>query len=58
MKYRSNKHDLDAGALIFIGLIILYFVSVICATIGVTQAESNRHAERMEQIKICGDEAE
>lgn len=56
MKYRSSKHDLDAGALIFIGLIILYSISVICATIGATQAESNRHTEKMEQIKTCGEE--
>lgn len=58
MKYRSNKHDIDAGALIFIGFIILYVTSVVCTTIGATQAESNRHIEKMEQIKTCQEEEE
>lgn len=58
MKYRSNKHDIDAGALIFIGFIILYVTSVVCATIGATQVESNRHIEKMEQIKACQEEEE
>ena len=58
MKYRSNKHDIDAGALIFIGFIIFYVTSVVCATIGATQVESNRHLEKMEQIKTCSEEKE
>lgn len=58
MKYRSNKHDIDAGALILISFIVLYVTSVVCATIGATQAESNRHIEKMEQIKACQEEGE
>lgn len=58
MKYRSNKRDVDGMALIFIGLIVVYIVSTVLATIGATQAERNRHLEKMEQIKTCSEEKE
>ena len=58
MKYRSNKRDIDGMALIFIGLIVVYIVSTVLATIGTTQAERNRHLEKMEQIKTCSEEKE
>lgn len=58
MKYRSNKHDIDAGALMFIGVIILYVILVVCCSIVRMQVESNRHIEKMEQIKTCQEEEE
>lgn len=56
MKYRSYKRDVDGMALIFIGLIVVYVVSAVLASIGATQAEHNRHIEKMEQIKTCSEE--
>ena len=58
MKYRSNKHDIDAGALMFIGLITFSVISIVCATIGAAQVENNRHIEKMERIKTCQEEEE
>ena len=58
MKYRSNKHDIDADALIFIGFITFSVISIVCATIGAAQVENNKHIEKMERIKTCQEEGE
>lgn len=57
MKVRSRWHEIDCGAILFIGLIIFFSVLIITLAIQENQRSEYEHIEKMEQIK-CGEEEE
>lgn len=56
MIYRSRHREFDAGALVFVGMILFFITVIICVAINEARSAEYRHIEKMEQIKTCKEE--
>lgn len=56
MIYRSRRREFDAGALVFVGMILFSIAVIICVAINEARSAEYRHIEKMEQIKACREE--
>lgn len=53
MIYRSRRREFDAGALVFVGMILIFITTIICVTINEARSAEYKHIEKMEQIRAC-----
>ena len=56
MIYRSRRREFDAGALVFVGMILIFITTIVCVTINEARSAEYKHIEKMEQIRACKEE--